>query len=50
MQNYLAEFKTYDIDDYKAQIKAVEDSGLDEWIFWHPGGVYRWDAFIENNE
>ena len=48
--NYLAEFKTYDIDDYKAQIKAVEDSGLDEWIFWHPGGVYRWDAFIENNE
>ena len=48
--NYLAEFKTYDIDDYKAQIKAVEDSGLDEWIFWHPGGVYKWDAFIENNE
>ena len=48
--NYLAEYKTYDIDDYKAQIKAVEDSGLDEWIFWHPGGVYKWDAFMDNNE
>lgn len=48
--NYLAEYKTYDVDDYKAQIKAVEDSGLDEWIFWHPGGVYKWDAFMNNNE
>ena len=45
--NYLAEYKTYDIEDYKAQIKAVEDSGLDEWIFWHPGGIYKWDAFID---
>ena len=48
--NYLAEYKNYDVDDYKAQIKAVEDSGLDEWIFWHPGGVYKWDAFMNNNE
>jgi len=48
--NYLAEFKTYDIEDYNAQIKAVEDSGLDEWIFWHPGGIYKWDAFINKNE
>ena len=48
--NYLAEYKTYDIEDYNAQIKAVEDSGLDEWIFWHPGGIYKWDAFINKNE
>ena len=48
--NYLAEYKTYDVEEYKAQIKAVEDSGLDEWIFWHPGGVYKWDAFMNNNE
>ena len=45
--NYLEEYKTYDVDEYKEQIKAVEDSGVDEWLFWHPGGVYKWDAFIE---
>lgn len=45
--NYLVEYKTYDVAEYKEQIKAVEDAGVDEWLFWHPGGAYKWDAFIE---
>lgn len=45
--NYLVEYKTYDVPEYKEQIKAVEDAGIDEWLFWHPGGAYKWDAFIE---
>ena len=44
--NYLAEFITYDVAEYEQQIKAVEDAGYDEWLFWHPGGVYKWDAFL----
>lgn len=45
--NYLTEYKTYDVAEYIEQIKAVEDSGINEWLFWHPGGVYKWDAFVE---
>ena len=29
-------------------IKAVEDAGLKEWLFWHPSGNYKWEAFIDN--
>lgn len=43
--NYLVEYITYDVNEYKEQIKAVEDAGYDEWMFWHPGGAYKWDAF-----
>ena len=43
--NYLVDYRTYDVAEYKEQIKAVEDSGCDEWLFWHPGGAYKWDAF-----
>lgn len=45
--NYLVEYRTYGVAEYKEQIKAVEDAGVDEWLFWHPGGVYKWEAFIE---
>ena len=45
--NYLTEYINYGVEEYKAQIKAVEDSGIDEWLFWHPGGTYKWDAFKE---
>lgn len=45
--NYLVEYKTYDVAEYREQIKAVEDAGIEEWLFWHPGGAYKWDAFIE---
>lgn len=43
--NYLTEYKVYDVNEYKEQIKAVEDAGYDEWMFWHPGGSYKWEAF-----
>ena len=36
------------VEEYKEQIKAVEESGMEEWLFWNPGGVYKWDAFIED--
>ena len=45
--NYLVEYKTYDVPEYEEQIKAVEDAGIEEWLFWHPGGAYKWDAFID---
>lgn len=43
--NYLQEYITYGVNEYKEQIKAVEDAGYDEWLFWHPGGAYKWEAF-----
>lgn len=46
--NYLPDYITYDVKEYKEQIKAVEDAGLKEWLFWHPSGNYKWEAFIDN--
>ena len=46
---WLPEFKNYSEAEYKEQIKAVEDLGFDEWLFWHAGGKYKWEAFIDNN-
>ena len=45
--NWLGEggYKVYNGLEYKEQIKAVEDAGYDEWMFWHPGGAYKWEAF-----
>ena len=48
--NYLEEYRTYDVAEYKEQIKAVEDSGGEEWLFWHPGGAYKWGAFINDSK
>lgn len=45
--NYIEEYIVYEAKEYKEQIKAVEDAGYDEWLFWHPGGVYKWDAFSD---
>ena len=25
----------------------VYDAGYDEWLFWHPGGTYKWEAFMD---
>lgn len=46
--NYIPEYLVYDPEQYKEQIKAVEDSGYEEWIFWQGGGVYKWDAFLNS--
>lgn len=48
--NYIPEYRTYGVEEYKEQIKAVEESGMEEWLFWNPGGVYKWDAFLNNTE
>ncbi|MBQ2204702.1 MAG: sugar fermentation stimulation protein [Lachnospiraceae bacterium] len=45
--NYLVDYINYDVKEYKDQIKAVEDAGYDEWLFWHPGGAYKWEAFAK---
>ena len=47
--NYIPEYRTYGVEEYKEQIKAVEESGGEEWLFWNPGGVYKWDAFMDEN-
>ena len=44
---YLEEYQVYGPDQYKEQIKACEEEGYDEWLFWQPGGVYKWDAFFD---
>ena len=45
--NYLQEYINYDTKEYKDQMRAVVDAGYDEWMFWHPGGAYKWEAFAE---
>ena len=29
----------------QAQMQAVEDAGLQEWLFWNPNSVYPVEAF-----
>jgi hypothetical protein len=31
---------TYGPEQADAQIRAVYDVGLDDWVFWHPGSKY----------
>ncbi len=31
----------YGVEQAAAQIKAIYDVGLDDWIFWHPGSKYE---------
>ena len=47
---WLPEFKVYDPEEMKQQIKAVKDANYDEWLFWQGGGVYKWEAFLNNEE
>ena len=48
--NYIPEYRTYGVEEYKEQIKAVEESGGEEWLFWNPGGVYKWEAFMDESK
>ena len=48
--NYIEEYRTYGVEEYKEQIKAVEESGGEEWLFWNPGGVYKWEAFMDGSK
>ncbi len=44
---WLPEHKSYDVNEYKEQIRAVEEAGIEEWLVWQQGGVYKWDAFMD---
>ncbi len=35
----------YGAQQIQDQIRAVEDAGLDEWLFWNPGSVYPTGVF-----
>ena len=35
----------YGPEEMREQIRAVEDAGLDEWLFWNPGSWYPAEAF-----
>ncbi|HOP74878.1 MAG TPA: putative glycoside hydrolase [Bacillota bacterium] len=35
----------YDRKEIQAQIRAVEDAGLTEWIFWNPSNNYRIEKY-----
>ena len=48
--NYIPEYRTYGVEEYKEQIRAVEESGGEEWLFWNPGGVYKWEAFMDESK
>ena len=45
--SYLRHYKKYTAEDIRAQIKAVYDSGYDEWLIWNPSCKYIWEAFEE---
>ncbi|HHT02242.1 MAG TPA: putative glycoside hydrolase [Firmicutes bacterium] len=34
----------YGVAEVQAQIAAVNAVGLDQWLLWHPGSSYTWDA------
>lgn len=40
-------YKTYGVEEVKAQIKATYDAGLEEWILWNAGNRYTWDALVK---
>lgn len=39
---------TYGYDQINAQIKAVQDSGYDEWILWNPSASYPAGSYAGN--
>lgn len=45
--SYLPEHISYGAEELQAQIRAVEESGGEEWLFWNSGGHYLWSAFDE---
>ena len=46
---YLQAFTIYRVrygaEEVRAQIQAVEDAGLTDWVLWNARGVYPPDAF-----
>lgn len=52
LQGFTAEYlgkgyyKTYGVEEYRAQIQAVYDAGYEEWIFWNARNEYVEEAFL----
>ena len=40
LQDFSLRGVTYGVDEVKAQIKAAEEQGFQEWILWDPGVSY----------
>ena len=40
LQAFTQDGVVYGVSEMQAQIRAVEDAGLEEWLFWNPDGVY----------
>ncbi|MDH3206725.1 MAG: putative glycoside hydrolase [Gemmatimonadota bacterium] len=45
LQAYSWGSTSYGATEIQDQIRAVEDAGLDEWLFWNPDSEYPLDAF-----
>ncbi len=47
---YLPEgyYQDYGADEIRAQIRAIEDAGFDEWICWDPAATYSKSFFAAN--
>ncbi len=44
--NWLQDYMVYEKEQYREQIKAAEEAGFNEWIFWQGGGSYKWESFL----
>ena len=40
LQAFTLDGPVYGVPEMQAQIQAVEDAGLEEWLFWNPESVY----------
>jgi hypothetical protein len=49
LQAFTLGSKTYGAEEVLEQIRAVEDAGLREWLFWHPESVYPAEAFTSTD-
>lgn len=45
--SYLKNHIKYGPDEVRAQIKAVYDSGYEEWILWNASNRYSWDGLTK---
>ena len=50
IQDFTLGAPRYGTDEILAQIRAVEDAGLDDWILWNPSSRYTWDALRGERE
>ena len=46
LQSFTLGSPRYETDEILAQIRAVEDAGLKDWILWNPGSRYSEEALL----